>query len=104
MNSPGFRAVLERTVAQSLRVRSFLVETYVGQPELGRLEALARKAEAVAALSPAIRYLGSLVLTEDEVCLHVFEAPSLEAIVEASDHEDLARDRVVETIWIAPEA
>ncbi|MGH3104296.1 MAG: hypothetical protein ACRDN6_09405 [Gaiellaceae bacterium] len=87
---------------QSGLVRSFLVEAYLRTCEAAELEALGRQASAVAAGSQAIRYLGSLVLLKDEVCFHVFEAPSLDAIVDASEREELASDRIVETIWIAP--
>lgn len=83
-------------------MRSFLVEVYVGRRGRRAIESLAHDAEAAALAAPAVRYLGSLVLTEDEVCFHVFEAPSLDSVVDASDRRGLDRDRVVETIWIAP--
>ena len=75
---------------------SFVVEVYVGRRGRRELEVLAREAEVLA--SPPLRYLGSLVLTDDEVCFHVFEGPSPESAITAA----LAPDRVVETIWIAP--
>jgi hypothetical protein len=81
-------------------MRSFLVEGYVAGREPAQLEALARRADRVAAESRAVRYLGSLVIPEDEVCFHVFEAPSLAALVQASSRAALAHDRVVETVLL----
>jgi hypothetical protein len=80
-------------------VPTFLVEGYLPTATGGELETLARRAHALEA-AEAIRYLGSLVLSEDEVCFHIFEAPSVAALVEASERAELGHDRVVETIWI----
>lgn len=83
-------------------MRSFLVEGYQATGGNADLEELARRTDAVAAASESIRYLGSLVLLEEEVCLHVFEAPSVAALVEASMRAQLQHDRVVETVWLEP--
>ena len=83
-------------------VRSFLVEGYQATRGNAELEELARRIAVVAAESESIRYLGSLVLLEDDVCLHVFEAPSAAALVEASKRAQLPHERVVETVWLAP--
>jgi len=81
-------------------MRTFLVEAYFARSDGADLVALAERAGAVARRSPAIRYLGSLVVSEDEICLHLFEAPSLGALLRATAGGDLARDRVVETAWL----
>jgi len=40
----------------------------------------------------------STFLPEDEVCLHVFEAPSLQAAGEVSRRAAIAYDRIVEAV------
>ena len=80
-------------------VPSFLVEGYLATPNREKLEALARRAHVLEA-GETIRYLGSLVLAEDEVCFHIFEAPSAASLLEASERAELEHERVVETIWI----
>jgi hypothetical protein len=76
-----------------------VVEGYLATPTPVELETLARRAYAVETVE-GIRYLGSLVLPEDEVCFHVFEAPSVAALLEASERAELAHERLVETVWI----
>jgi hypothetical protein len=83
-------------------VRSFVVEGYLGRHETATLEALVGQAAAVAERSAWIRHLGSLVLPDDEICLHVFEAPSLAMLAGASSAAELAHERIVETVWIPP--
>lgn len=78
---------------------NFLVEGYLATPNRAELEALARKATALEEVE-AIRYLGSLVLPEDEICFHLFEASSVASLLEASELAELEHERVVETIWI----
>jgi hypothetical protein len=79
-------------------VRSFLIESYFVTRDAVEVEALARRARAVET-TDAIRHLGSVVLLEDEVCLHVFEAPSAAALRRASEQVGLPCERVTETIW-----
>jgi hypothetical protein len=79
-------------------VRSFLVESYLATPEPSELETLVRRAHAVEK-PRVIRHLASVVLLEDEVCLHVFEAPSAAALLAASEEAGLPCERVTETIW-----
>lgn len=79
---------------------SYLVEGYLTASGKARLAALARRAHALEA-GEGIRHLGSLVLLEDEICFHIFEAPSAAALVEASRRAGLEYDRIVETTWIA---
>lgn len=57
---------------------------------------LARALEA----GKEIRHVGSLVLLEDEICFHIFEAPSAPSLVDAIERAELEHDRVVETVWI----
>lgn len=79
---------------------SFLVEGYLAAPDHAQLASLAQRVRALEA-GEAIRHVGSLILLEDEICFHIFEAPSAAALVEASQRAGLEYDRIVETTWIA---
>lgn len=79
---------------------NFLVESYLAATNRAQFGELAHLARAVES-SKGIRHLGSLVLLEDEICFHVFEAPSVDALAGASELVGLAHDRIVEAIWIA---
>jgi hypothetical protein len=79
-------------------VRRFLLEEYLAPS--ATFEAVARCAERVEVERGPVRYLGSIFLPHDEVCFHLFEAPSVAALTAASDRCRLAYERVVETIWI----
>lgn len=85
-------------------MRSFLVEGHLTNSQTAELEAVASRAAAVVTESTGIRHVGSLVLREDEIFLHVFEAPSLAALAGASERAELAHERIVETVWIPPGA
>ena len=79
---------------------SFLVETYTPAAEsLG--DATARIRLAVTELSQAgtpVRYLRSIFVPADEMCLYLFEAPSAEAVREASERAGLLPGRIVEAV------
>jgi hypothetical protein len=79
-------------------VRSFLVESYLATREPSELETLVRRAHAIEK-PRVIRHLASLVLIEDEVCFHVFEAPSAAALQAATEQAGLPCERVTETVW-----
>lgn len=49
-----------------------------------------------------VRFLGSLVLTREEVCLHLFEAPSRAVLGRALDARRVSRERLVRTVWVDP--
>lgn len=80
-------------------MKSFLVESYLAPLGDAELDALARRAQALEAAG-GIRYWGSLVLPEDEICFHIFGASSESVLLRASECAELGHDRVVETIWI----
>lgn len=46
-----------------------------------------------------IRHLASVVLLDDEVCFHVFEAPSAGALQAATEEAGLPCERITETMW-----
>lgn len=79
----------------------YLVEAYTsksGQGDLGSLVARARRASAQMRRDGiGIRYLRPILVPEDEICFHLFEAPSAEAVGEASRRAELVYERIVET-------
>lgn len=74
------------------------MESYLATRNLAELETLVRRAHAIER-ARVIRHLGSLVLLEDEVCFHIFEAPSAAALQAATAKTGLPCERVTETIW-----
>ena len=79
----------------------YLVEAYTsksGQGDLGSLVARARRASArMRRDGIEVRYLRPILVPEDEICFHLFEAPSAEAVGEASRRAELVYERIVET-------
>lgn len=72
---------------------TFLVEAY--QPHgLGQSADLVRSA----AEGTAVRYVRSIFVPEDEICFHVFEAPSAEALREVGEKAAVTWQRIVEAV------
>jgi hypothetical protein len=74
---------------------TYLVERY--------LPAAAAPAEEAASAAPAepgstVRHVHTTFVPEDEVCFHVFEAPSREALTAALHRAAIAYERVVEAV------
>ena len=84
-------------------MRSYLVEAYVArasQRDLSRLAARARVAASeVSAEGAPVRYVRSLLVPEDDICFHVFEGASAEAVWAASRRAALSAERVVEVVF-----
>jgi hypothetical protein len=81
---------------------SYLVESYLSRTranELATTTSRARQAaEAMCGEGIPVRHVRATFLTEDEVCLHLFEAPSAEAAGEASRRAAIAYERIVEAV------
>jgi hypothetical protein len=81
---------------------AFLVEAYQPRTRLKELAALVRRAEIVAqAMSAAgehVRYLRTTFVPEDEICFHLFESASSEAVEAACRRAALTFDRVSEAV------
>ncbi len=79
----------------------YLVEAYSpksSREDLGSLVARARRASAGMRRDGIdVRYLRPILVPEDEICFHLFEAPSAEAVGEASRRAQLVYERIVET-------
>jgi hypothetical protein len=80
----------------------YLVELYLSRANAGEvpeLEARARAASReLAREGTPVSYLRSIFVPEDEICFHLFEAPSAEAVLEATKQARLAVDRIVEAV------
>jgi hypothetical protein len=70
----------------------FALEVYAPEPSsLAEVEA-----HASIVCADGVCYVRSLLLPEDETCFHVFDAPSAEALDEASRRAGLPYVRIVE--------
>lgn len=79
---------------------SFLVESYTSTPTaLGEIKARARQASAeLEREGTRIRYVRSILIPGDEICLHLFQAPSAEAVREVSERAGFSAQRIVEAV------
>lgn len=66
----------------------FLVETYMPQ----------RPVDVVAPVGDGVHLVRSLFVPEDEICLHVFAGPSVDAVRDALDGAAFAYQRIVEAM------
>ncbi len=82
----------------------FLAELYLPRLRAGELDDAAARARAAAAAmrrdGTPVRYVRSLFVPEDETCFFLFEAPSAEAVAEASRRAGIAVERVVEAVQV----
>lgn len=81
---------------------SFLLESYTPhrqRAELAELTDLARDAaEAATREGIDVRHVRSFLAPEDDICFHVFEAPSAQAVSRASELGNLDHERITEVI------
>ena len=78
----------------------YLLETYAPRPgaELLAIEARARvAAKEMRGEGIDVRYVRSIFVPEDEICFHLFQAPSADAVGEASRRAKFAYERIVDT-------
>lgn len=80
----------------------YLVETYTPRRQRKELAAVAGRARRAAAGMRRdgidVHYLRPIFVPEDEMCFHLFEAPSPEAVGEASRRAELVYERIVEAV------
>ena len=95
MGVSRFRA---RAPASTLAVvPSFLVESYVAASS-DAFDDACERARHTAELGTGVRYVHTTFLPGDETVLHLFEAPSAEALDEAGRLAELQFERIVEAI------
>jgi hypothetical protein len=73
----------------------YLLEAYVADSHAAQGEVVDRARQA-AALGPGIRHIRTTYLPDDQVVLHVFEAPSAGALQRAGTRAGLRYERLVE--------
>jgi hypothetical protein len=83
-------------------VASFLLESYSPKREaaaLDELTARARKGAADAAHEGLeVRHVRSFIAPDDDMCFHIFEAPSANAVARVSELASLDHERITEVI------
>jgi hypothetical protein len=77
---------------------SYLVELYLPRDRASEPDALARSARRAAEQGVGVRYLRSIVLLDEELCFHVFGAPTAESVIEAGSRLGMPFERVVEVL------
>jgi Nickel responsive protein SCO4226-like len=83
-------------------LRSYLAESHLPRIRRSELQDAASRArvaaEELASEGWRVRHLHTTFVPEDEMCLHVFEASSIDAVNEAMRRAALAADRIVEAV------
>jgi len=75
----------------------YLVESYVADSPTA-VEDARERARSTGNEEAGVRYVRTTFLPQDEVVLHMFEAPSVAALDEAGRRAALSYDRIVEAI------
>jgi hypothetical protein len=81
----------------------YLVESYLADSPAAVEDACTR-ARSIGDEHAGVRYVRTTFVPEDEIVLHMFEAPSAEALGEAGRVAALAYDRIVEAVEEPAEA
>jgi hypothetical protein len=76
---------------------SYLVESYLSN-SAAALEDACRRARRAAERTPGVRHVRRTFIPGDETILHLFEAPSAEALDRAGRLAALALERIVEAV------
>jgi hypothetical protein len=76
---------------------SYLVESYAADSPAA-LEDARTRARRTAELGSRVRYVRTTFLPGDETLMHLFEAPSAEALERAGRAADLPFERIVEAV------
>ena len=86
----------------------YLAELYLSKSDSRGLHEAADRArsaaEAMTCEGTPIRYLRAIFLRDDETCFHLYEAGSLELVLEASRRAAIPVERVTEALDIDPQA
>ena len=84
----------------------YLAELYLpktGSDGLRETAAQARSAaEELSREGKPVRYVRALLLAEDEMCFHLYEAATAESVHEAARRAGIPVERVVEAVEVAP--
>ena len=84
------------------RMSRFTVEVFAGADVAAALDEervrVRAAADALRAEGLPVRYLSSILMPADELCFHLFEAPSVESVRAASERAGLEPIRVIEVV------
>ena len=80
---------------------NYLLELYLPRGRASEPGALARSARRAAEQGVGVRYLRSIVLPDEELCFHVFGAPTAESVMEAGSRLGMPFERVVEVLEVS---
>jgi hypothetical protein len=87
-------------------VGTFLVETYLSRHAPDEPDRTVARIEATLAdMRPPnrpVRYLRAIFVPDDETCLLVFEAASIDLVRAVAERAGLAADRVTPTVDLSP--
>lgn len=72
----------------------------VDRRELSRVTTRALRARASTARDEGVAYMGSLLFTEDELVLCLFDGPSRVAVKQASERLGIPCERVMDSVWL----
>jgi Protein of unknown function (DUF4242) len=78
-------------------VPNFILETYVTRLSVDGLDELVSRAKQ-ATIGTAVSHLRSYFVPEDDMCMHVFEGPSVAAVQEIADSAGLETERIVQSV------
>ena len=76
---------------------SFILETYVTRLPTGGLDDLVDRAK-LATTGTSVSHIRSYFVPEDDMCMHVFEGPSVAAVQTVADSAGLETERIVQSV------
>ena len=76
---------------------SFILETYVPRLSAGGLDAVVLRVREAAA-GTTVGHIRSYFVPEDDMCMHVFDGPSLAAVQVIADTAGLETERIVQSV------
>jgi hypothetical protein len=84
----------------------FVVEQYLPQPTEAAVDllvsALGRAAAAATLEGTEVRLVESLLISDDDLCLHILAAASLEAVAKAAGTAEITTERIMTAaLWRA---
>lgn len=80
-----------------VRVPSFILETYVARLSTGGLADLVGRVR-LATAGTEVSHVRSYFVPEDDMCMHVFEGPSVAAVQAVADGAGLETERIVQSV------
>jgi hypothetical protein len=83
-------------------MREFVAEQYLAAPHsdvaAGRAAAARRAAEQLTSEGTPVQFVRSIFIPEDETCLHLYRAESMEAVCTLAARASLTLERIAEAV------